>query len=306
MPICPGTLGGAGRMDYIYAMRKGVYFVIALFTVVAACQSSSSSPLLSEQEFCRVFCDSLNHRFPAVKFRVINEHTIIGELHGKEVTLFADNAYEAYRKDKYTLVPTLQRYLNSYGEDHGREIALQADNVVPVVRGVQELQQLKVYIARQKIKDSVINMLHENYNEDLSICYAIDTKYSVSYLAEKDFDSLGIARDSLRTVAIRNLRSRLDIKREGADGVYLLVADGNYESSLILLPELWKKEELLVDGDFVVAVPCRDVLLITGSRNKDGIKKLNELASKYYEENSYFISKKLFRWDGKKFIRLEE
>jgi uncharacterized protein YtpQ (UPF0354 family) len=55
-----------------------------------------------------------------------------------------------------------------------------------------------------------------------------------------------------------------------------------------------------VDGDYVVAVPSRDMLLITGSRNKEGVQKISELAIKTVAEAPYHLTSDLFiRKDGK-------
>ena len=50
---------------------------------------------------------------------------------------------------------------------------------------------------------------------------------------------------------------------------------------------LWSNEQIRVDGDFVVAIPARDVLLVTGSRNLAGIAKLRELAAQMVRDSSY-------------------
>ena len=59
-------------------------------------------------------------------------------------------------------------------------------------------------------------------------------------------------------------------------------------------------------GDIVVAVPTRDALLVTGSKNRKGLAALRELAAKFAAEGSNPISDKLFVYrDGrfKKFGR---
>jgi uncharacterized protein YtpQ (UPF0354 family) len=50
----------------------------------------------------------------------------------------------------------------------------------------------------------------------------------------------------------------------------------------------------------VVAVPARDVLLVTGSRNRTGLKKVRELAAKYVAEGRYELTDMLFVYrDGR-------
>lgn len=82
-------------------------------------------------------------------------------------------------------------------------------------------------------------------------------------------------------------------------------AGGVYEASLILLPSIWTKENFPVDGDFIVAIPTRDLLMITGSKNKEGIDKLKEIVNDAYTNGNYQVSSNLFRWTGKTFEKYE-
>ena len=50
----------------------------------------------------------------------------------------------------------------------------------------------------------------------------------------------------------------------------------------------------------MVAVPARDVLLVTGSRNRTGLKKVRELAAKYVAEGRYELTEMPFVYrDGR-------
>jgi len=85
-----------------------------------------------------------------------------------------------------------------------------------------------------------------------------------------------------------------DIKRDGSDGVYMFTAGGNYEASIILLDSLWTKENLPVKGDFVIAIPSRDVLMITGSNDKAGINEAKRTRQKDLRPGNYPISPYLY------------
>jgi uncharacterized protein YtpQ (UPF0354 family) len=49
-----------------------------------------------------------------------------------------------------------------------------------------------------------------------------------------------------------------------------------------------------VDGEIVVAIPARGILVVTGSRNKPGLKTLRELAAKTAAEAAYRLTSQLF------------
>ncbi len=84
----------------------------------------------------------------------------------------------------------------------------------------------------------------------------------------------------------------------------MITAGGDYVPSLLLLDEIWSGGTLDVEGEIVIAIPTRDVLLFTGSGNKEGVKKLRELAKKTARRRPYSLTDRLFVYRGGKFERL--
>jgi hypothetical protein len=60
-----------------------------------------------------------------------------------------------------------------------------------------------------------------------------------------------------------------------------------------------------VKGDVVVAIPNRDMLLVTGSKDEVNLKWLKAKAQQSYDSGSYQISPSLFRWNGKNFLKFK-
>jgi uncharacterized protein YtpQ (UPF0354 family) len=87
----------------------------------------------------------------------------------------------------------------------------------------------------------------------------------------------------------------------------MITADGSYESSLLLLDDLWSKGDVpaKVDGDVVVAIPARDLLFFTGSSNPAGVARLRELAAKYVKQASYRLTAALFVYRDGRFTRFD-
>ena len=56
-----------------------------------------------------------------------------------------------------------------------------------------------------------------------------------------------------------------------------------------------------VKGKIVIAIPSRDLLLVAGSENKEGIKKIQDLANETVKNGSYHLIPDLFVWNGDKF-----
>jgi uncharacterized protein YtpQ (UPF0354 family) len=59
-------------------------------------------------------------------------------------------------------------------------------------------------------------------------------------------------------------------------------------------------DALKVDGDLVVAIPARDVLMFTGSNNKEGLKEIRQVAQKMVTEAPHRLTPELFVYrDGR-------
>jgi uncharacterized protein YtpQ (UPF0354 family) len=110
----------------------------------------------------------------------------------------------------------------------------------------------------------------------------------------------------LREAALTNL-SRILPKieiRPGADGVLLVSAGGEFDASLLLADNLWTGGQIKVDGDIVVAVPAKDVLIVTGSHNAAGLARLRAAAAKFaFGPNG--LTSALFAYRDGKFVRFE-
>jgi uncharacterized protein YtpQ (UPF0354 family) len=155
-------------------------------------------------------------------------------------------------------------------------------------------------------KGKDIEGVYEKYNAQLIITYAEDTKNNISYLTNDDIKSLNISLGYIKSIAVSNLDNLLtDIKRKGGDGFFMITAGGDYEASIILLDSIITKESLPVNGDFIIAIPNRDLLLITGSNDKAGILKIRDLAKKQFETGNYKISPFLYKWNGNKFLKYD-
>ena len=56
----------------------------------------------------------------------------------------------------------------------------------------------------------------------------------------------------------------------------------------------------MVEGDLLVMIPARDLVLITGSRNVDGIAKFNQMAVEVIEQSPYRLTASWFVWKSDK------
>jgi len=123
--------------------------------------------------------------------------------------------------------------------------------------------------------------LFDPLNSHLVIVYVEDSDTRARYLNSRD--DVG-DRSALRRLALNNLGRilpKIEMRQYGE--VFVISAGGNYEPSLMLFDELWSGGQIKVDGEIVVAIPARDLLLVTGSNSQSGLRDMRKMIAKAME-----------------------
>jgi uncharacterized protein YtpQ (UPF0354 family) len=230
--------------------------------------------------------------------------TIAGELHletsgagGRGVSTDLRNAYEVYRRDPEGLDRIVRNYVGLLVETAragGTQPPPDPSRIVPVFKSQRWLNSLRAQAPKAP------ELLTEPFNSELVIVYVEDRASSMRFLNVRD--DVG-DRARLRHLALSNLH-RLLAKIEArpvADGISLITAGGDYDTSLLLADALWSSGQIEVDGDIVAAAPAKGALLVTGSRNVAGIAHLRALAAEL-AAGPYGLTAALFVWRGGKFV----
>ncbi|MDR6561554.1 MULTISPECIES: DUF1444 family protein [unclassified Arcicella] len=253
---------------------------------------------MTEKEFAQVYLDSLSKKYPSVKFELNPDLTITSKKGDSDYKHYIDNAFIAYKAEPDSINDIISRYVASTTELYIDQKLVNVGNVVPVIKSVEFLDEINSLSKDGKS----FPVITEKYNDQLIIVYAEDSKNSIKFLTEDDFKTLSISRDTLKSIALKNFDKRITkIQRQGDYGLFMITAGGDYEASLILLSSIWTKESFPVDGDFIIAIPNRDMLMVTGSKNKTGIAKIKEIVADSYKTGNYQVSDKLYKWTGSKF-----
>jgi uncharacterized protein YtpQ (UPF0354 family) len=253
-------------------------FLIALLLFA---NSVAHAETLSPRAFTEVAAAAARAAMPSAQVIVAGDlHLETRSAAGEEITTDLQNAYETYlhapeRRDDIILsyIGVLVETV-TFGD---AKTALDRSRIVPVLKPRRWVDG-----ARQVQKAATVKpapeILTEPFNSDLAIVYAEDRPQSLRYLTTRD--DVG-DRAQLRHLALGNLHRLLPKieMRQGADHILLIEAGGNYEASLLLADGMWSSGQIKVDGDIVVAVPGRDALFVTGSRNRTGIARLRALAA---------------------------
>jgi uncharacterized protein YtpQ (UPF0354 family) len=283
-------------------------FVLVVFTtlLISACNSKR---ILSEKEFTSIFRDSLVAASPANEFRIKKDLFITAMRDSNEIQIYLDNAYTTYKQDPDSIADVIATYRKSSMEflNNFEQKPIRINRIVPVIKDAAYIDEVYLSVLKNDAKAKKPEYVFDQYNEKLIILYGEDRENGISYILKEDFEKTGIKRDSLLPIALRNLDTILPkIQRQGDNGLFMLTAGGTYEASIILMKSIWTKEQMPVKGKIVIAVPSRDLLLVTGSENKEGIKKIKDLASETVKNGSYYLIDDLFVWNGEKFEVFKE
>jgi uncharacterized protein YtpQ (UPF0354 family) len=134
--------------------------------------------------------------------------------------------------------------------------------------------------------------IREPFVGDIYVSYVLDFTDRYEYVAPRRCAELGLAPESLREQATANLRTRraglamdwsadakavsIRFRVDGADERAARAARAPLalDASLALDDDLMDKLSQDVEGDLVVAMPARDVLVASGTAHQDGLAEL--------------------------------
>jgi uncharacterized protein YtpQ (UPF0354 family) len=275
-------------------------FVIVFAAILLLAGAARAEPL-SPIAFTAAFARAAITALPDAKVTVTGElSTDTRSAKGETTTSDLRNAYRVYLGQPQNLETIIANYVRilvdavRVGDNPG----LDRSRIVPVLKPAAWLEGVRKDRQAQGIVDAP-EPLTEAYNSELIIAYAEDRPSSIRYLTTRD--DVGGDRVKLFVLALGNLHRLLPKieMRQGADGILLIEAGGDYEASLLLADNIWSSGQIQVDGDIVAAVPAKDALLVTGSHNRAGLKKLRAIAAEL-AAGPYGLSSALFVYrDGK-------
>ena len=255
--------------------------------------------LLSEADFAAKFAKQLIKNNKGLKIISISGLEVKSEFNEGKYQHFLNNAYSEYINDSKFIKKIIEKYVISASEMFLPEELLDAERILPVIKDTRFLKSLEDINA-----DFEENHIYEFYNEELIIFYVEDRENSIHYISKDDLEKINFSIKNLREKALENLSNDFEMKRHGENGYYMLTVGGNYESSLILL-DIWNHENFLVEGNIVIGIPSRDVLLITGNKDSMNLHRLYDSVQNINETRDHIVSDKIFEFKNGKFIVME-
>jgi uncharacterized protein YtpQ (UPF0354 family) len=250
---------------------------------------------ITEVEFTDEFTKAINKSFKDIVVHRLGdlELNVVFPNDDGSVRMFLQSAYDEYVRDSKRLKEIISAHIQSLRDP--QSFSGNLNDIIPVIKTLDFLNGIEAVNPGGLAKH-----VYEVYNEELYIFYVEDKPHSMSYLVWENFEKFGIDRSELRRLACDNLFNRYEINCNGGDNLFMLTSGGNYEASSILL-DIWNKETFPVEGNIVVAIPSRDVILVTGSLNSVGLHKMYDVVADISKEGNYLVSDKLFEWNGNSF-----
>jgi uncharacterized protein YtpQ (UPF0354 family) len=256
-------------------------FVLAIAIIFAGgFAGAANAETLSRRAFTEAAAAAARAAMPSAQV------TVAGDLHletrsaaGEEITTDLHNAYETYLRAPDRRDDVIRAYIGvlveaiTFGD---AKTPLDRTRIVPVLKPLRWVEGARQAEKAAKTEPKP-ELLTEPFNSELVVVYAEDLPQSLRYLTTRD--DVG-DRARLRHTALANLHRllpKIEI-RDGAYGVSLIEAGGDYEASLLLADAIWSSGQIKVDGDIVVAVPTRGALFVTGSHNRTGLARLRAVA----------------------------
>ncbi|MFT6200144.1 MAG: hypothetical protein ACJAQ2_001924 [Vicingaceae bacterium] len=256
---------------------------------------------LSEKDFGKKYFDKLSKKVQGLKFISLEGLELRTKIDGQdEMRHLLDNSYAEYKNDSKDLDEIIEKYTNASKELFEPKEAVSLDRIVPIIKDQRFINEtLKLNPDFEK------DFLIERYNDELFIFYAENKETTIGYLKRDEIESLNVDFEELRKKAIQNLGElATKIERHGEDGQFMLTMGGDFESSLILL-KIWDKENFPVKGEVVIAIPARDLILITGSDDSENLEKVKAKVKEINETGDHVVSDRLFILKNDKFVMYE-
>ena len=253
--------------------------------------------LLTADQFREAFLVRLAKRLPATKVTVKSPLILaLEKSDGTDYHVGLENAYHAYTNFPDRKEALIDTYLKSSLEQFlTPSTGVDVNRILPVIKHAGFIEGAKQALKERGMDVDKWEQVYEPYNPELTILYAEDTASTIRYLTPGVLEEAKIERNDLRKIATENLRFLLPrIEAQDSNGIYRLLAGGDYEASLILMDALWTGDEIKVNGAYVVGIPSRDVLLVTGSDDPQKVTALGRLTAELAKKATYSISDKLF------------
>jgi hypothetical protein len=267
---------GRHRGDGSRALLAVLALVLAAPALIGACKRKEDRST-REDRFTEGFAAQLRQELPDARMRITIKEPLLLDValgDGGITTVSLDNPF----RDCHGEIEGCQaaeseaRVLTQMnpGEDSGDPAMLR-----PVLKDARWMAGFE-----ETLKDTPPDKQAGNrlvtapFVADLVIVYVFDMPDGMRMVTERDRQKLGLERAAVDALARKNLDAAMPgamPDEEIAPRIHQVHIGDSYEASRILLDDRWRAPARAVKGDLLVAVPSRDYVFYTGSREGDAV-----------------------------------
>lgn len=130
-----------------------------------------------------------------------------------------------------------------------------------------------------------VPFFYDDHTAETRIYYALDMGKTYRLIDKNLIKKEGWEESQIRETALFNLRSlSTEFKKDAVAGNYFYFLNSNdgYDASRILNDRLLTEMKEKIEGDFAIAVPHQDVLIVADIRNNTGYDVLAQMTMSFF------------------------
>jgi uncharacterized protein YtpQ (UPF0354 family) len=246
---------------------------------------SAQNALMSEREFASRMLSSIVEAHPDVPIEVTGDLTFtLNPGQDREYKVDLSTHFGLYQMEPERLEALVHLHTANMSEALVlAQVEMTIDLVIPLVRAVSDLKKLS--------GDPVIS---EPLTNDLAIVYAFNLPHALRYLTAPALEKLGIDRDDLKTRASANVELLMDqAVVDMHEGVGLVTCQAVSPTSLLFVPEFWRRGPFATIPSIAVMVPERDSVIAFDADNQQAILGAGTVASELMAQSKNPMSKEV-------------
>jgi uncharacterized protein YtpQ (UPF0354 family) len=128
-------------------------------------------------------------------------------------------------------------------------------------------------------------LIYDTHTAETRIYYALDLGTSYKLLTEETLKKKGLQKEQVKQIAQFNVRSlKIEYKEDTVAGntFYFINHNDGYDASRILNQQFLAKMEEKIEGEFALAVPHQDVLILADIKNANGYDVLAQMTMHFF------------------------
>lgn len=225
--------------------------------------------------------------FPNSEVTVVNNNVIINGRAFNLVNLYKLQSLSNVDQDNW-----LENYLIKYVSFENKDLLetkLSESFILPRIQSIDALNNLSedaFYVPF--VNDTIIFYMIDQPDMMVSITRSLIEKWNIS---ADEIDIL--ARKNLQSLSLNEFKPEVISTVEGGLAAIVRYGDG-YDSSRLLLPELFETLFPVFKSNFYAAIPARDIFICFKHTPDDMFKRLKQKARNDFDKFPYPISSKLF------------